>query len=169
MIVGNLVMSLAPPACAASRSTAATTPGTRNASWTNQVSSTSPRRVSSAVLTRQGGPGSAGPAVPAGGGAGGGGGRGGRGRGGRGAAVAGRPAPTLRGWALPGAGQPGMRRAVAGRAPGRRAPSTPSQAGAEATRAALASRPGVPSRPEVLATPEAAAIPSPSPSSADDL
>src|SRR6185437_14202982 len=64
MIVGNLVMSLAPPACAASKATAATTPGTRNASWTNQVSSTSPCRVSSAVLTRQRGPGSGGPAGP---------------------------------------------------------------------------------------------------------
>ena len=53
MMVGNLVMSLAPPACAASRSTAAMTPGTRNATWTNQVSSTSPRRDSPRARTGQ--------------------------------------------------------------------------------------------------------------------
>src|SRR5262249_52684016 len=51
-IVGNLVMA-APPVCAANRSTAARTLGTKNASWTNQVSRTSPRRDGSA--TRAGG------------------------------------------------------------------------------------------------------------------
>src|SRR5262249_55217864 len=51
-IVGNLVMA-APPVCAANRSTAARTLGIKNASWTNQVSRTSPCRDGSA--TRAGG------------------------------------------------------------------------------------------------------------------
>src|SRR5262245_54167165 len=49
-MVGNLVM-VAPPVCAANRSTAARTLGTRNASRTNQVSRTSPRRDGSATRT----------------------------------------------------------------------------------------------------------------------
>src|SRR5215469_13228839 len=49
-IVGNRVMA-APPVCAANRSTAARTLGTRNATWTNQVSRTSPRRDGSATRT----------------------------------------------------------------------------------------------------------------------
>src|SRR5215472_8798431 len=73
-IVGNRVIA-APAVCAANRSTAARTLGTRNASWTNQVSRTSPRRDSSA--TRIGGCRGAG---------------GGRGAGGRGALSA--PAGT---------------------------------------------------------------------------
>ena len=40
---------------AASTSTAEITPGTRNASWTNQVSSTSPRRDDSSIRTGAGG------------------------------------------------------------------------------------------------------------------
>src|SRR5215472_17221210 len=49
-IVGNRVLA-APPVWAANRSTAARTLGTRNASWTNQVSRIRPRRDSSATRT----------------------------------------------------------------------------------------------------------------------
>src|ERR1700716_2089135 len=68
-MVGNRVMA-APPVRAASRSTAARTLGTRNASWTNQVSRTSPRRDCSATRT---GEGAGGGRVACGGAAGGGG------------------------------------------------------------------------------------------------
>src|SRR5215470_8577078 len=66
-IVGNRVMA-APPVRAANRSTAARTLGTRNASWTNQVSRTSPRRDSSATRTGgcRGGGGCGAAGVPAG-------------------------------------------------------------------------------------------------------
>src|SRR5260370_4485274 len=70
-MVGNRVMA-APPVRAASRSTAARTLGTRNASWTNQVSRTSPRRDCSATRTGDGRDGAGGGGVACGGAAGGG-------------------------------------------------------------------------------------------------
>src|SRR5260370_41255306 len=65
-MVGNRVMA-APPVRAASRSTAARTLGTRNASWTNQVSRTSPRRDCSATRTGDGREGAGGGGVACGG------------------------------------------------------------------------------------------------------